>query len=152
MKNNLVESNETSNELTDEEKDKKITRSEILSNSIYKSYIDDELLESKHVVFLYFFEKSFGNIAFSCRAVHIHRQTYYNWIDSNATFKQIVEDIKDEKIDIVEDKLFNNILKGNVIAQMFYLKTIGRKRGYQENIQVENSYDIEGFEFINVNE
>ena len=73
-----------------------------------------------------------GIISYACTAVGISRKTYYNWRDSDADFKDAVEEIEEKEIDFVHKKLLENIRKDNVAAQIFYLKTKGKDRGYSE--------------------
>lgn len=101
-------------------------------------------------VFLESFRESLGIIAPACRASNINRQTYYNWLKRDEDFKSAVEIIQEEQIDHVESKFIESINssgKGAVVAQIFYLKTKGKHRGFIEKI--EN--DISGSLTININ-
>jgi hypothetical protein len=82
--------------------------------------------------------KSFGNITASCQESGISRQTFYNWLNDDPEFKRIYEatDYEEMKIDFVESKLMSNINKGKEASTIFFLKTKGRKRGYQEHLDV----------------
>lgn len=102
--------------------------------------------------FLEILKKSRGIISSACESVPMSRQTYYNWIDSDPEFKTAVEEIDESMIDFVESKLMQKIngiecvtLKGEVYdlppsdtAIIFFLKTKGKKRGYQETIVNKN--------------
>lgn len=96
-----------------------------------------------------------GIVSDACRKCSISRQTFYDWLKSDPEFKLAVEEIQDVAIDFVEGKLFERIngvevLKGvdketeeeitytlppDTQAINFYLRTKGRKRGYQEKTE-----------------
>jgi len=143
---------ESKRQLKTREEKKEIinTKQKIIESSPYFQEFKENKINEKELLFLYFFEKELGNIGAACRAIRINRQTYYNWLARNPHFKEYINEIKEAQIDIVESKLKENILKGNVIAQMFYLKTIGRERGYEQSPVVQNNIDIVGFEFEEV--
>lgn len=116
-------------------------------------YYEDGYITKEQCAFLAVFERNLGNISNALKNINIRsRQTYYVWIKKNEHFKNLCEDIKEAQIDYVESKLQENIKKGNLIAQMFYLKTIGKNRGYVEKVINENQNSIEviDFDFIEV--
>ena len=88
--------------------------------------------------FLKAFDASMGNITVACKKVGISRQTFYNWINKNAEFKEAIEEIEEAKIDAVETMLMKQISKGNLGAIIFFLKTKGKKRGYVEKMQIDH--------------
>ena len=80
-----------------------------------------------------------GNIYEVCKATGINRRTIYNWIDKYPEFKEGVEDIREIIIDNVETSLYKNATeKNNVIAQIFFLKTQAKHRGYVETKDTTN--------------
>lgn len=101
--------------------------------------------------FLDVLEKNRGIITSACKSVDISRQTYYNWLASDAEFKQEAEEINENAIDFVESKLMQKINgieimndKGDVFevppsdtAIIFFLKTKGKKRGYVEKTELD---------------
>ena len=72
------------------------------------------------------------NIAKTCRAIGIHRQTYYLWRKENPNFEQEIIDYREGLIDHVESALLKAAFSGNIVAQIFFLKTQGKHRGYIE--------------------
>ncbi|MEF2920033.1 MAG: hypothetical protein U0O22_06120, partial [Acutalibacteraceae bacterium] len=48
-----------------------------------------------------------------------------------------VDEINEATLDFVESKLLENIKKGEVTSIIFYLKTKGRNRGYQEKTEID---------------
>lgn len=82
--------------------------------------------------------KSLGVVTSACKKVGIDRQTHYNWYNKDPEYKEAVDSIQDVAIDFVESSLHKSIQEGNVTAQIFYLKTKGKKRGYIESNHSEN--------------
>ena len=62
--------------------------------------------------------------------------THYTWLKNDEAYKQAVEDIKNEKGDVVESALFKLIEKGNSQAIIFAAKTLLRSRGYGESLDI----------------
>ena len=80
-----------------------------------------------------------GNITRACQIVKISRLTYYNWLEKFPDFAKECDMLIDEKIDVVEDALFANIQDGDTASIIFFLKTIGRRRGYIERPKEQES-------------
>lgn len=83
--------------------------------------------------FLERFEFSKGNVSSACIGANISRKTFYNYYNTDNEFKQSVDDLRESFLDFVEYHLFENIIKGNVTAQIYYLNNKGKSRGY--NVQ-----------------
>ena len=92
--------------------------------------------------FLKAFEASAGNISHACKSANIDRQTYYNYINKFDSFKKACEDIKESNIDFAESVLMGEIRNKNMTATIFYLKTIGRNRGYVERQEMDIDGDM----------
>ena len=77
----------------------------------------------------------------ACKVVGISPPVLYKWLKEDPDFKQAVENVKELNIDYVEGQLFKLIENLNPSAIIFYLKTIGRGRGYTQstNIDISNS-------------
>ena len=82
-----------------------ITKAEIVAGSPFRHYIEHDLLEDKHVVFLYFFKKCFGNLSRACDKMGVSRRTVAYWTEFNAIFRGIMEDFKEGFLDDTEEKL-----------------------------------------------
>lgn len=78
-----------------------------------------------------------GIIYQACEKTGINRSAYYRWMDSDPEFAVAVEEVKEAQIDFVESKLMQLINAGDTTATIFYLKTMGRKRGYNEKLQLQ---------------
>ena len=121
--------------------------------------IDNNVQQKKTVLlkntFVEAFRKSMGNITKACESVGINRGTYYLWIENDPIFKSHIDDVMEEKLDFIESKLEEVITgivvqkdaEGNVVYQrppdtaaiIFALKTQGKKRGYYEKKEVDNT-------------
>ena len=107
--------------------------------------MDNNLLKKG---FIEAYQKSFGNISQSCKAVGIARQTYYNWLQEEE-FKIELKSIEPAELflDFLESKLVERVNKGDTTATIFALKTKGKKRGYIErqeyDLGTDNHFRIE---------
>lgn len=90
--------------------------------------------------FIEAYQKSFGNVSQSCKAIGIARQTYYNWL-KDSEFETQLQEIKpkDLFLDFVESKLVEKINSGDTTAIIFALKTKGKPRGYVERQEIETN-------------
>lgn len=88
-----------------------------------------------------------GIITAAARQVGLSRETHYRWLRSDENYKQWIEEIPELTRDFVENALLKNIKEGNVTAQIFYLKTKGRSRGYIERQEIEHK-GSEGIKLI----
>ena len=86
-----------------------------------------------------------GNMAAVARRLHVDRRTVWGWVHSDSELQQIVEDETESFIDEAENKLYEAIRAGNIVATIFFLKTKGRHRGYSERLELVplNRQDIE---------
>lgn len=66
------------------------------------------------------------SFAVACRATKLSRTFIYTQRRDSTDFGQAVDAAADSRIIIVEDALLKSAKKGNVIAQIFYLKNRGR--------------------------
>lgn len=101
--------------------------------------MDNNLLKKG---FIDAYQKSFGNISQSCKAVGIARQTYYNWL-KDEEFKTELKSIEPAELflDFLESKLVERVNGGDTTATIFALKTKGKKRGYVERQEIDLGTD-----------
>jgi len=92
--------------------------------------------KAKQTAFLTAFVEKRFNISAACRQVGIDRRTFYRWRKSSS-FSQALEDAIQERIDQAESALFRNIQAGDTTSIIFFLKTIGKSRGYIEAEKVK---------------
>ena len=86
---------------------------------------------------LKFLAESRGIVSYACKNAGISRNTFYSWCREDEKFKQAVNEISEENIDIVESKLLQKIQDNDLTAIIFFLKTKGRKRGYVEKTEID---------------
>ena len=84
-------------------------------------------------------EKSLGIVTTACKSVGIARNTHYDWLKDDEEYKSQVLAIEDMTIDFAESHLHKKIKGGDTTATIFYLKTKGKKRGYIERMETENT-------------
>ncbi len=84
-------------------------------------------------------EKSLGVVSVACRTVGIARNTHYEYYKNDAEYRRNVDSIADIALDFAESKLHKNIENGSDTAIIFYLKTKGKKRGYVERQEIEQT-------------
>ncbi len=84
-------------------------------------------------------EKSLGVVTTACKTVGISRQTHYEWLREDGQYRDAVDDISDVALDFAESQLHKQIQNGEVSSTIFYLKTKGKRRGYIERQEIENS-------------
>jgi len=96
---------------------------------------DKPKLNQNQKNFVEVFEKNACNIKHTCQKVNIDRQTYYNWMSKNSTFKKLIHDCHEGLIDFAETKLMEKIKDGDTTANIFFLKTKGKGRGYVEKVE-----------------
>ena len=84
-------------------------------------------------------EKSLGIVTSACKSVGISRNTHYTWLKQDDIYKEAVEDIENIALDFAESQLHKQIKRGNTAGTIFYLKTKGKKRGYIERMETENT-------------
>lgn len=105
----------------------------------------ESTLSAKQKAFIKVFSEKAGcNISVTCKKIKITRMTYYNWLDSNAEFKALIDEAQESLVDYAETKLHQSIMEGNLTATIFYLKTKGKNRGYIET--QEQQVSINPFE------
>lgn len=78
-------------------------------------------------------EKSLGIVSTAAKVAGIDRSTHYLWLREDPAYKEAVEEVQDQVLDFAESHLYKLIKHGNPAANIFYLKTKGRKRGYVEH-------------------
>jgi hypothetical protein len=114
-----------------------------------------DVTDSKKRILLMALEKSLGIVSVACKKANLSRDTHYRWLKEDPKFKAAVMLINELALDFAEGKLFELMqgvtvqqqqgnqqviytLAPNVAANIFYLKTKGKHRGYVEKLQLED--------------
>lgn len=92
------------------------------------------------------YRANMGNATAASSAVGINRTTYWRWYNSDPDFAALVDDVKEEQIDLAESELRKLVKSGNITAVIFTLKTIGKERGYIERTETE-TYNMTPVDF-----
>ena len=82
-------------------------------------------------------EQYYGIVTTASQSVGISRITHYRWLEEDEEYKSKVQDIKNSAIDFVESKLFDCIKSEKETSIIFYLKTIGKSRGYVPRQEID---------------
>lgn len=81
--------------------------------------------------FLKVFPYKLLNVAATCKAVRIHRSTYYRWVDKCDTFRQHLHDVSEGLKDDIESYILQRIFeKQETNLIIFYAKAKMRDRGW----------------------
>lgn len=83
-----------------------------------------------------------GIINGAAKSLKLDRGTLSDWIKSSPKLKEALEAAREIFIDECESTLFNNVKAGKEVSTIFALKTLGKKRGYIEQIQITNKDNI----------
>ena len=94
-------------------------------------------------------EKSLGVVTTACKQVGIGRTQFYEWL-KDPTFKTEVDSIQDIALDFAESQLHQQIQGGNTSANIFYLKTKGKRRGYVERQEITGAEGLPNDIRINI--
>ena len=92
-------------------------------------------LKFKKKSFLDALKKSLGIVSIACEKTGLGRHNHYRWLRDDADYNAAYDEILESTIDFVETSLYKQIKNENTQATLFYLKTKGRKRGYNEVIE-----------------
>lgn len=98
--------------------------------------LSDEAL-IKHI------QENDGHLLSIAHATGYNYGSLVNRISKSPTLKKAKEDAIEQTIDKVENAFFKNCFEGNVTAQIFFLKTRARHRGYVEKAKDDSRLDLE---------
>ena len=68
----------------------------------------------------------------------VSRQTFYTYLKRFATAQQALENARERRHEMVENKLMSLIAQGNITAIIFYLKTQCKHLGYVERQEIQH--------------
>ena len=94
--------------------------------------------EQNKALMLEALEASLGIVTTAAKKVGIHRKTHYDWMRTDEAYRMAVRDIDDVAVDFAESQLHRLIKEGNPAANIFFLKTKGKHRGYIERTETEH--------------
>jgi hypothetical protein len=91
------------------------------------------MIRSKPVIIQQLREAS-GIVAVAAQRMNVSRRTLSNWIREDEELQQILQDCRDEILDVAEGQLVVAIKAGSEKSVHFALRTIGRSRGYGDRV------------------
>lgn len=97
---------------------------------------DNEKTANRKKLFLDLYIRNAANVTSTCNAVGIGRRGYYEWVVADKEFAAAVKDLDDSLVDMAESRLYKAVLRDNMTAIIFLLKTKGKKRGWVERQEV----------------
>lgn len=100
------------------------------------NFVGDVALREQKCVFLRALEKSQMSVSRAARLSGINRGLHYLWTANDEGYRNAIPLLRETITDMVETCFMSNIRSGNVNAQIYYLKTIGKNRGYGESSTV----------------
>lgn len=80
--------------------------------------------------------KTRGNISRAADKIGCNRHTLHTRINEDKDIKQVVDNCRERFLDDLEDVFQNKALAGDTVSGLFLLKTIGKKRGYDQDRDV----------------
>jgi hypothetical protein len=96
----------------------------------YSGYTEPEAIS--------FIREANGNLTLAAQMMGISRTSLVRYLKDWPEAAQVLAETREQTKDKIEHKLFEKALDGDLTAIIFYLKTQGRDRGYQENSRVES--------------
>lgn len=116
------------------------------SAPLYNGGKDASFASPLKKAFIAAYRANMGNATEASKAVGIHRTTYRRWYNADPEFAALVDEVKEEQIDLAESELRKLVKSGNITAVIFTLKTIGKERGYIERTETE-TYNMTPVDF-----
>jgi hypothetical protein len=95
-------------------------------------------------------EKSLGIVTEACEKSGLSRTQHYKWYKEDDDYKKAVDSIENKFIDFAETHLKKQIENGSTQATTFFLRTRGRRRGYNEKQEIDLTSGEERIK-ININ-
>jgi predicted transcriptional regulator len=90
-----------------------------------------------------------GNYSAVARALGVTRSAVSLFVSKRPKLKAVAEECRETFVDNVESAIYKQALDGNVTAQIFILKTLGKSRGYIEKHELEHSWHKDVTELSN---
>lgn len=106
--------------------------------------VERESTKKKKIRFLEIYESTLGVVKDCCKAVGISRTTYYEWKDSDADFRQVLQNIDRHRVEVAEDELYTLIKNGDAPTVRWYLERVTEK--YKARKVLEHHTDDKTFE------
>lgn len=89
-----------------------------------------------------------GLVTYAAAEIGIIPRTHRNWMKEDPEYKEAVQEIIEEFIDMVEKKLYEHIEVGSEKSLHFYLRTKAKHRGYGESVDVTSKGESIKIDYI----
>ena len=76
-----------------------------------------------------------GTITGAAQILQCQRSTIYNYIEKYPELENAIADAREKLLDLAETALMSNIQDKHPSSVFFYLKTMGKERGYVERVE-----------------
>lgn len=77
-----------------------------------------------------------GFIGIAAKKLRCCTDTVQIYVKNNPELNDVIAAVREQNLDLAEDAIMKNIKVGNIDAAKFYLKYIGRERGYIERTEL----------------
>ncbi len=101
------------------------------------------IFDNRKQRFIEYYKDNFGIITVACGKANISRQTYYDWLKSDAEFSKKIDEIEPELIGQVKDRLLKGIYDGDLPSIRFYLERKSQEFKNKTEIDVYNRTEID---------
>jgi hypothetical protein len=112
----------------------------------------DTLKKDKFIEF-YARDEVRGNVSTSCAATGISRQTYYNWLEKDERFRNIIKEKKMAMCDDMEQVLISRAVDKSDTALIYWLKynhpQYKETPQFMQQVNVTGKNEIEFVDFKN---
>ena len=104
-------------------KTKQLTKQEEKQNKLELQLIEelDKLDNPKKKQFVALYNQLLGHISNTCSGVGISRQTYYDWLEDDSDFRDLILNSEMNLNDELRQELINKAATGDTKALIFYL-------------------------------
>ena len=88
-----------------------------------------------------------ASIVSACRAARVDRGAFYDWKNKTPENTKKVNDVLDQRSQVVEDALYKAAMGGNITAQIFFLKNRASAR-WSDTQDVNHKHTMSFTDFI----
>lgn len=106
-------------------------------------------LTDKQLAFISVYARLNYHISHTCEQIGVQRQSYYDWL-KNPNFKMAIDCLHEAYIDDAVSCMNRAIANDNIDAAKFVLKTLGRRRGFIESMDITSNGETIGVPTINI--
>ena len=122
---------------------RKSDKSDTIKKGISREKKIDQRIREKQKLFLELFMKRLCNVARTCKAVNISRETYYDWMKRYPRFRRSCQEAREGLIDELESHGYRLIFEeGDGRLLIFYLCNLGKERGWSNRHMIEGNPDM----------